>query len=144
MKFAFFWRTQNPEVRLWFPGQPFPKRPFPVPSSMLFVFTLCRPRRWIFPDSSHQSRNATMSPLNSPMTIWSSLASVQKLVSPEGAAPVEISCPIDGREIKSLTLRKYQEEKIVLYSKHPQKLPHGHHWSCCLSWTCLTLTTGPA
>ena len=25
------------------------------------------------------------------MTIWSSLASVQKLVSPEGAAPVEIS-----------------------------------------------------
>lgn len=42
MKFAFFWRTQNPEVRFWFPDiarQPFPKRGSRQ-LSMLFVFTL--------------------------------------------------------------------------------------------------------
>lgn len=42
MKFAFFWRTQNPEIRFWFPDiarQPFPKRGS-RPLSMLFVFTL--------------------------------------------------------------------------------------------------------
>lgn len=96
----------------------FPQKQFPAAVDAL-CFHPCRPRR--FKPTAHTSfARPPCHPFSSPMTIWSSLASVQKLVSPEGAAPVEISGMKEHRGLRD-EIKHWDsiKQKKSLFKRHP-------------------------